>query len=233
MRVGVDRRCEDGINRQDQPDCSRRHRPACRRSAFVELLWSDGWRWRPSRRSGSVHPGSGAGPGRGACDGPGGGSGAVEPVTEARVAEEPVRDGGKKAAVAAMPVAAPPPALSEPVEVAVAAVPAVAAASAAATQAPVASPRPELPPVSAPAALDPVPAQDLLIAKASSTRFAPDVAALATAGLSVGVPIQGDENSLNVLQPCDTPASACGAGADPGQVVGGVNDWTGFVIPGF
>lgn len=158
---------------------------------------------------------------------------AVEPVTEAPAAEEPVHDGGKEAAVAVMPVVAAAPALSEPAEVAAVAAPALAAASVPATEAPVASSRPELPPVSAPADLGPVPEQDLLIAKASSKRFTPDVAALATAGLSVGVPIQGDENSLNVLQPCDTPASACGAGADPGQVVGGANDWTGFVIPGF
>ena len=80
---------------------------------------------------------------------------------------------------------------------------------------------------------EPVPDVDLLIARGASKRFTPDVAALASAGLTVGAPIQGDENSLNVLQPCDTPASACGAGVDPAQVIGGVNDWTGFVLPGF
>lgn len=89
-----------------------------------------------------------------------------------------------------------------------------------------------LPTVSAPA-LEPVPEQDLLIADAASARFTPEVAALALAGLGVGAPIQGDDNSLNVLQPCDTAASGCAAGLAPGQVIGAANDWTGFVLPGF
>ncbi|MAI81038.1 MAG: hypothetical protein CL917_19010 [Deltaproteobacteria bacterium] len=91
-----------------------------------------------------------------------------------------------------------------------------------------------LPSVSAPApAFEPVPEQDLLIAKRASERFVPDVAALADANLAMGVPIQGDESSLNVLQPCDTPASACAGGFDPAPATGGPGNWTGVVLPGF
>ncbi|MCH2185293.1 hypothetical protein MK280_05415, partial [Myxococcota bacterium] len=120
----------------------------------------------------------------------------------------------------------------EPVAAVVAVAPVVAAPVAASAE-PVVVQSPPPPPVSAPPVAEPVPEQDLLIASAASKRFTPDVAALASAGLSVGMPIQGDENALNVLQPCDTPASACGAGVDPAEVIGGVNDWTGFVLPGF
>ena len=136
------------------------------------------------------------------------------------------------------PVAAAPPAPEpvqpepEPVAAVAAVVPAAAAPVAAVTK-PTLERSSARPPVSAPPVAEPVPAVDLLIARGASKRFTPDVAALASAGLAVGVPIQGDENSLNVLQPCDTPASACGAGVDPAQVIGGVNDWTGFVLPGF
>ena len=91
-----------------------------------------------------------------------------------------------------------------------------------------------LPSVSAPApAFERVPEQDLLIAKRASERFVPDVAALADANLAMGVPIQGDESSLNVLQPCDTPASACAGGFDPAPATGGPGNWTGVVLPGF
>ena len=142
------------------------------------------------------------------------------------------------------PVAAAPPSLetvppeleteskAEPVA-AVVAVASVATVPVVASAKPAVVQSPSPPPVSAPPLAEPVPEQDLLIASAASRRFTPDVAALASAGLSVGIPIQGDENALNVLQPCDTPASACGAGVDPAQVIGGVNDWTGFVLPGF
>ena len=147
----------------------------------------------------------------------------AEPVVEPAPIEEPVED----VPVAPVPLAVAS-AVSSPTPVVEAAVP-VAAAPALVADTSVARPAPELPAVSA----APPPRQDLLIAKSSAKRFTPDVAALAANGLSVGVPIQGDENSLNVLQPCDTPASACGSGADPGQVVGGANDWTGFVLPGF
>ncbi|MEE3327832.1 MAG: hypothetical protein VX252_10895 [Myxococcota bacterium] len=156
-------------------------------------------------------------------------------VPVAAVVEEPVAEPSEESLAAApvvvVPLIAAPVKGSPPVAEAVAPVLVATPAMADETPAVIRSPAP--PPVSAPAALEPVPHEDVLIAKTSFKRFTPDVAALATAGLSVGVPIQGDESSLNVLQPCDTPASACGAGADPGQVVGGVNDWTGFVLPGF
>lgn len=130
--------------------------------------------------------------------------------------------------------AAPPPPEPEPeAAAAVAVVAPVAAAPVAALTKPAPERSPARPPVSAPPVAEPIPDVDLLIARGASKRFTPDVAALASAGLTVGIPIQGDENSLNVLQPCDTPASACGAGVDPAQVIGGVNDWTGFVLPGF
>jgi hypothetical protein len=79
----------------------------------------------------------------------------------------------------------------------------------------------------------PVPDQDLLIADAAFRRFKPNVAAMALESLSVGTRIQGDESSLNLLQPCDTAASGCAAGLAPGQVVGTPNDWIGVVLPGF
>ena len=160
---------------------------------------------------------------------------AAAPIVDESVAEESVGDTGEEALSEASPEAVAPvvPAASKPMVAEVAAAPAATVAAVKVAETPVESAVPELPPVSASAAREPVPEQDLLIAKSSAKRFTPDVAALATTGLSVGVPIQGDEGSLNVLQPCDTPASGCGAGADPGQVVGGANDWTGFVIPGF
>jgi hypothetical protein len=132
------------------------------------------------------------------------------------------------------PVAASPPSLERVPAVPVVAVAAVAAVPVAALTKPTVVKSPALPPVSAPPVVgEPIPDVDWLIARGASKRFTPDVAALASVGLTVGAPIQGDENSLNVLQPCDTSASACGAGMDPGQVIGGVNDWTGFVLPGF
>ena len=136
--------------------------------------------------------------------------------------------------------AAPPPA-PEPEVVAVVAVPAVEAkppAAPAVPRAPVAAPPPVVEakaPEAArvPTTPEPLPEQDLLIADAAHRRFKPNVAADALASLSVGTPIQGDENSLSVLQPCDTAASGCAAGLQPGQVVGTPNDWTGVLLPGF
>ncbi|MFP6640547.1 MAG: hypothetical protein VCC04_09905, partial [Myxococcota bacterium] len=80
---------------------------------------------------------------------------------------------------------------------------------------------------------EPVPEQDLLIADSASSRFTPNVASDAVDGFDLGASIQGDENALNVLQPCDTAASGCMAGLAQGQVIGRTNDWCGFVLPGF
>lgn len=145
-----------------------------------------------------------------------------------------------------LPMAAVPADSSEPVVEAVPEPQVVAAATVPTAAAkPPAAPAPPPAPVSAPPpvvvakapetppAPAPVPQQDLLIADAAHGRFTPNVAADALASLSVGTPIQGDENSLSVLQPCDTAASGCAAGIQPGQVVGTPNDWTGVVLPGF
>ena len=70
---------------------------------------------------------------------------------------------------------------------------------------------------------------DILIADSAASRFTPNVLPLALAKVT----LRSDSDLINVMQPCDTPASACGNGADPTQVIGGINDWTGFVLPGF
>ena len=155
----------------------------------------------------------------------------VAPV--AVLADEPTPLPPVAAAPPPLETVPPVPVLPEPAAAPVAAVVPVVAAPVAALTKPAVVKSPAPPPVSAPPVAEPVPDVDLLIARGASKRFTPDVAALASAALTVGAPIQGDENSLNVLQPCDTPASACGAGVDPAQVVGGINDWTGFVLPGF
>ncbi|MGE4609086.1 MAG: hypothetical protein AAEJ52_20325 [Myxococcota bacterium] len=144
---------------------------------------------------------------------------AVESLPIASVAGEPAEP---TVAPVPVPVVEPEPVVPTPMPVAAAPAPVETAAR----------PIETLPVVGAPGPA-PVPDQDLLIADAAFRRFKPNVAAMALESLSVGTRIQGDESSLNLLQPCDTAASGCAAGLAPGQVVGTPNDWIGVVLPGF